>query len=57
MLKKLVMASFKLGLAGAALAAGLAIGFGFALNLSEEDRRRIKKGFFELKELPRRVLV
>ena len=49
--------SFKLACAGALVAAGLVLGFGYAVNLSEEDRRRIKKALFELKELPRRVLV
>jgi hypothetical protein len=57
MLRKLIARSFKLAFAGAMLAAGLAIGFGYAVNLSEEDRRRIKKAFFEIKELPRRVMV
>lgn len=57
MLKRLITGSLKLGLAGFMLAAGLAVGFGFAVNLSEEDRRRIKKALFEMRELPRRILV
>jgi len=47
----------KMMCAGALVATGLALGFGCAVNLSEEDRRRIRKAVFELKELPRRVLV
>lgn len=54
---KLIKLLFTGALAGSGLILGVAVGFGFALNLSEEDRRRIKKGFFELKELPRRVMV
>jgi hypothetical protein len=57
MIKRLIKLTLKPGLAGAMLVAGLAGGFWFAVNLSEEDRRRIKKAAFELKELPRRVLV
>lgn len=47
----------KLMCAGALVAMGLALGFGYAVNLSEEDRRRIRKAVFELRELPRRILV
>ena len=37
--------------------AGFAIGFIKALNLTEEQKRRIKKALFELNELPRRVFI
>ena len=36
--------------------AGFAIGFIKALNLTEEQKRRINKALFELNELPRRPL-
>jgi hypothetical protein len=40
-----------------AMATGMVIGFIKALDLSEEQKRRIKKAMFELKELPRRILI
>jgi hypothetical protein len=47
----------KLACAGALVTLGLILGFSSAVNLSEEDRRRIRKAVFELRELPRRILV
>ncbi len=57
MTRRLIASTLRFAPAGAVLAAGLAAGFWLAFKLSEEDRRRIKKGFFEMRELPRRVLV
>ncbi len=39
------------------VAAGMLIGFMKGLDLSEEQKRRIKKALFELKELPRRIFI
>jgi hypothetical protein len=36
---------------------GAVAGFAYAVRLDEEDRRRVRKLFFELRELPRRVLI
>jgi len=44
-------------LVAAALAGGLLVGFAVAFHLDEESRRRLRKAFFELQELPFRVLV
>ncbi len=38
-------------------AAGVVIGFMKALDLSEEQKRRIKKALFEVNELPRRIFI
>jgi len=37
--------------------AGMLIGFMKGLGLTEDQRRRIRKAFFELNELPRRVRI
>ena len=39
------------------LITGAAAGFTWAVRLDEEERRRVRKFFFELRELPRRVLI
>lgn len=36
---------------------GAVAGFSWAIRLDEEGRRRTRKFFFELRELPRRVLI
>ncbi len=37
--------------------AGFVIGFHRGLNLTEEQKRRIKKALFEVNELPRRIFI
>lgn len=44
-------------LLAATLAGGLFLGFALAFRLDEEARRRLRKTFFELRELPFRVFV
>ncbi len=36
---------------------GAAAGFACAVRMDEEERRRVRKFFFEMWELPRRVLI
>ncbi len=39
------------------LMTGALAGFAWAVRMDEEERRRVRKFFFELRELPRRVLI
>ncbi len=48
---------FKTAAALLLLLAGATAGFAWAVRMDEEERRRVRKFFFEMRELPRRVLV
>lgn len=39
------------------LGLGFVLGYSRALGLSEEERRRVRKALFELKEMPRRLFI
>jgi len=56
MLKHLIAANIKKTLL-LVFVAGLVIGFMKGLGLAEDQKRRIRKAFFELHELPRRVCI